>query len=241
MRSMNAALKPIIRGQRVAIGNQNSKVIRAFVHWFDEDGDQDIDITATYIGSDTTTIGWNGEHSTEYGCYSGDVRNRRGACAEYVDIIVDEALNHGYKYVVLDARNYTGDKLINVPDCVFGYMEREFAESNPIFVPETLANTIRLQSESSSTIVVIIDLESREYIYLDIDQDGIPVASSNTESILAVIKHYAEMPKFSVYDLLKLHVDTRGMLVDNIDHANLLCKVEDFSKSYVEILKWMGI
>ena len=36
MRSMSSTLKPVMRGQRVPIGNKDTKVIRAFVHWFDD-------------------------------------------------------------------------------------------------------------------------------------------------------------------------------------------------------------
>ena len=242
MRSMNAALRPTIRGQRVPIGNQNAKVIRAFVHWFDEHGNRDIDLTATYIGMGKTEhVGWNGHHNSKFGCYSGDIRHRKGACAEYIDINVDTALAEGFKYVVLDARNYNGGTLEEITDCVFGYMERENAKAGEIFVPKTLANTVRLRSASSNTIVAVVDLETREYIFLDIDQDGIPVASANFDKIMAAIKPYTELPKFSVYDLLKLHADTRGNIVEKREDAETQFDFDKFSTSYVETLKWMGV
>ncbi len=80
MRSMNAALRPTVRGSRIPIGNQDAKVIRAFVHWFDENGSRDIDLTGTFIGmGKSERIGWNGTHKSHIGCYSGDVRHRQGA------------------------------------------------------------------------------------------------------------------------------------------------------------------
>ena len=248
MRSMSSALKPVIRGQRIPIGNEDTKVIRAYVHWFDERGSEDLDLTATLLGETPTNgkgkvmrIGWNGDKNTPQGCYSGDVRHRQGACAEYIDIDIKGCLNSGYKYVVLDVRNFNGGSLANLKDCVFGYMEREKPKANEIFVPATLSNSIRLQSASANTIVVVIDIEAREYIFLDIDQDGIPVASANVTEILAAIKPYTELPKVSVYDLLTMHAMQRGTLVFEREEAETVLEFEKFSESYVETLKWMGV
>jgi hypothetical protein len=242
MRSSSSSLKPIIRGSRIPIGNQNSKVIRAFVHWFDERGTQDIDLTATFIGmGKMEVIGWNGGHNSEIGTYSGDIRHRKGACAEYIDIKIDESLKEGFKYVVIDARNYNGRSFETVTDCVSGYMEREFAIEGEIFVPSTLANCLRLTNESSTTLISIIDLETREYIHLDIDQDGIPVASYNSEAILQSVKQYSEKPKFSVYHLLKMNVESRGGKIVEKDLAKNKFEFKDFSQSYVETAKFMGI
>lgn len=243
MRSMSTALRPTIRGQRVPIGNQDAKVIRAYVHWFDERGNRDIDLTGTFIGpKGVTHIGWNGRHNDDsLGCYSGDIRHRRGACAEYVDIKVEPALKAGYRYVVIDARNYNGGSLKEIKDCVFGYMEREHAKANEVFVPSTLANSVVLQSDASTTLVAVIDLQTREYIFLDIDADGIPVASANFDAIMKAIKPYTEMPKVSVYHLLHMHAEARGKVVKTEKSADVKFSLGDFSESYVETMKWMGV
>jgi hypothetical protein len=242
MRSLNSSLKPTIRGERSPLGNKDSKVIRAFVHWYDEDGDRDLDLSATFFGMGKVhRIAWNGSHTGSVGCHSGDIRHRKGACAEYVDIDMGIALREGFKYVVLDVRNFNGGSLHEITDCVFGYMEREHPESNDTFLPSTLANTVRMQSESSTTIIAVLDLESREYIFLDIDQSGIPVASANIDEVLDAIKPYTELPKFSVYDLLKMHANARGEQVMNREDANVKLRFEDFASSYIEILKWMGV
>lgn len=242
MRSASSGLRPRIRGQRIPIGNQNAKVIRAFVHWFDEDGNQDIDLTCTYIGMGKIEhVGWNGTHNGKIGMYSGDVRHRQGACAEYVDIILDASLKGGFKYVIVDARNYNGRSFETVKDCVAGYMEREDAKANKTFVPSTIANCTRLTNESSTTLISVIDLETQEFIHLDIDQDGIPVASANFNEVLDAIKPYCEAPKFSVYDLILMHVDARGgNLVAVNEKADNYFAFHDFSESYLETLKLMG-
>ncbi len=242
MRSMNGALKPTIRGQRVPMGNQNAKVIRAYVHWFDQHGREDLDLTGTFVGlGKLAHIGWNGRHnSSELGCYSGDIRHKVGACAEYIDINLVSALRDGYEYVVIDVRNYQGRGLDTVKECVFGYMEREFPKANEVFVPATIANAVQLKSKSATTVVCIIDLKTQEYIFLDVDQDGIPVASANVGELLNVVKQYSELPKFSVYDLLLLHVTNRGELVDQVDKAETVFSYSDFD-NYAKIFEYMGV
>jgi len=243
MRSASSGLRPIMRGQRIPIGNQNAKVIRAFVHWFDENGNQDIDLTCTFIGMGKIEhIGWNGRHhSGELGTYSGDIRNRKGACAEYVDINLKSALKAGYKYAIIDARNYNGRSFETVTDCTVGYMEREYAESNKIFVPATIANCTRLYNESSTTIVSMIDLETQEYIHLDIDQDGIPVASANFDAIMDAVRPYMEAPKFSLYDLVMMHVEARCGEIVEAEDAETKFNFDDYSYSYIETMKLMGV
>jgi len=99
MRSASSSLKPIVRGTRSPIGNQNAKVIRAFVHWYDEVGNTDLDLSATFIGMGKShTISYNRSHNSSVGCHSGDVLNRQGPCAEYIDIKVDNSLKEGFKY-----------------------------------------------------------------------------------------------------------------------------------------------
>jgi hypothetical protein len=242
MRSVSSSLKPTIRGQRVPMNNQDAKVIRAYVHWFDEKGCLDLDLTATYVGEESLTIvGWNGIHSSEIGCYSGDVRHRKGACAEYIDIDVEKSLKSGYRYVMLDVRNYNGGSFLEIPECVFGYMEREHPRENEIFVPSTLANACRLQSNSSSVIVAIIDLETQEYIFVDLDQSGLPVTSLNLEKMLKLLEMFSKDPAFSVYDLLKIHAEARGEFTEERNSADIVLDREQFLESYVEIAKWMGV
>jgi len=240
MRSASSSLKPIIRGQRTKIdGNKNT--IRAFVHWFDEKGNQDIDLTATFIGDSVIKrIGFDGDHNCQEGCYSGDIRNRQGACAEYIDINIKESIANEYKFVVIDARNYNGRSFETVTDCCVGYMEREFPKKNEVFVPSTLKDTVRLINESTTTISSVIDLSTREVIHLDVDTDGVPVASANVQNILDAIEPYCHPPVFSVYDLILMHVESRsGELCDNKEESDISFDYNKFSESYVETLKLM--
>lgn len=244
MRSLGDSLVPTVRGERKPIGNQNAKVIRAYVHWYDSTGREDLDLSTTFLGMGKIEhISWstNIRHPLGIGCHSGDVRHQRGACAEYVDIDIKKSLQLGFKYVVMSIHNYNGRGLNTMQDCVFGYMEREYPEANEIFKPATIANALKLQSTSTNTLVAVIDIETQEYIFLDIDTAGIPVATHNVSEILEAIKPYCEPPKFSVYDLLLMHVKARGELVASEAEAETVFNYEPFAESYVETLRYMGV
>lgn len=242
MRSASDSVIAYVRGQRLPLNTKDDKILRFYVHWFDRHGREDIDLTAVFFGKDRQIVmGWNGIKKSVCGCYSGDVRMREGACAEYIDINIEKALTNKFQYVIIDARNYQGRAMNTMEECSVGWMERDSMSSSLTFKPDTVANAIRLQSDSSSTVVGIIDLCAKELIFLDIDQNGVPVASANLNKHANLIKLYTEAPTFSVYDLLKLHTDARGTLVDDVLDADTVFNYDDFSSSYTKTLEYMGV
>jgi hypothetical protein len=238
MRSLNMSLKPRIRGQRIAFDNVDAKVIRAFVYWMDKDGTEDLDLSATFIGKNETGLLSFQNLKFENNLHSGDVRHHQGPCAEYIDIDIADTLAKGYRYVMVDVRNYNGRSLASV-ESVFGLMEREYPESNKLWYPQTIANTQMLQSESTNTLVTILDLQTKEYIFIDEDTDGRPVASLDISNVIDVINHYSKLPAVSVFDILLLHTEARGLLVENKGDADTCFMVENFTNSYEDIAKMM--
>jgi len=241
MRSLNLSLKPIIRGQRTPIGNKDSKVIRAFVHWHDKNGTEDLDLGSIFVSKTNDDLKVLNFTNLVLGksVHSGDVRHRKGDNAEYIDIDIKDALSRNYKYVVIDVKNYNYRPL-NSLNCNFGIMEREFPESNKLWTPETLSNVQKLESDNVSTILCMIDLETLEYIHIDIDTDNI-TSNGDLENIFNIVKDFSSLPKFSIYDLLLLHVESRGKQVTLDSNIDTYFKLEDFNKSYEKIGEYMGI
>lgn len=239
MRSMNFSAKPVIRGQRVPLDNPNSKVIRPFVHWFDKNGHEDLDLSVTFVGKKSSEVLSFSNLKVGKSVHSGDVRHRSGPCAEYIDIHMEDAIERGFQYVVLDVRNFNGRGL-NTVECMFGIMERDYPESNKTWLPETISNCQTLGSESVNTLIAIIDLVTKEYIMLDIDSSGI-TARGDVKNTLKVVEQYAKLPKVSVYDLVLLHVEARGKQVTLDHNVDTFFKSEDFMSSYEETGKLMGV
>lgn len=247
MRSISETDTPVVRGTRMPVNVDHAKVVRFYVHWKDERGTEDLDLSATLLGmGKKETLAWNTIYypkagSSIIGVHSGDVRFRKGDCAEYVDIPVKDALREGYRYVIVDVRNFSGRSLKSV-NPAFGYMEREHPEANSTWIPRTVAASWRLHSEAHACIAVMIDLETMEYIPLDIDSNSI-TATGDTESLLTAMRMYMEPPKLSVHDLVMWHAESRGAdVVEQAEEGEEVThfRFEDFAGSYIETLKLMA-
>lgn len=241
MRSLNDTLVPVVRGQRIPFGT-GKKVIRPFIHWYDRYGSLDIDLHGYLIGDKSAkSFGFNGIHNNNIGCYSGDVRNRQGGCAEYVDIVVDEALKGGFNYFIMITHNFQGGSLASIPECVAGVMEREDATANKTWLPDTISNSMLLKSSARIALIAAYDLRTREYIHLDLDFGNFEsYVNGQASEFFAAINPFIQLPTLSVYDLLRWHIEARGRMVSKETAVNHFL-YEDFSSSYVKTIEYMGV
>ncbi len=241
MRSLSESLTPQIRGQRTPIGD--SKVVRPYIHWFDENGNEDLDLHAFLIGDkNSVSVGYNGVHNSKFGLYSGDVRHRRGACAEYIDIDFDIALKHGYDYLIMVVHNFQQRPLSTMKDCVSGFMLRDNPKQNHTWLPETITNAIKLTSEAQMCLIGAYDIKTKEYIHLDLDFNTFSryINGSSSTELMKAIEPYIVDPKLSIYDLLTWHVQARGKNSSK-DKADTHFMYDDFKSDYTEILPWLGV
>lgn len=243
MRSLSESLVIVTRGQRVPMASEK-KIVRPFIHWYDESGTQDIDLHGFLLGQNrSVSFGFNGIHSSTIGCYSGDVRYRRGPCAEYVDIIVEEAVKAGFQYFVMMAHNFEQRPFKSLKDCVVGVMERDHIGSRgTTWLPETITNCFRPQSESKYALIGVYDLVTREYIHLDLDWNTFSgyVGSGNSSALFRAIEPFISLPKYSVFDLLTWHAEARGRVTSK-EAATTHFLYDDFCTSHVQTQKYMGV
>lgn len=243
MRSLSESLTPIIRGQRLPIEG-TGKVIRPFIHWFDERGNEDLDLHGFLIGdTKVDKFGFNNKYSSELGCYSGDVRHRKGACAEYVDLFIDVAKEQGFRYFIPVVHNFTGRPLSSMKDAVAGVMMRENASANMAWIPETISTAMKLTSAATMALIGCYDLETMEYIHLDLDWDPFTKyvnSSGQSGELMKAISFYTSDPKLSVYDLLRWHVEARGT-ISSKDAADTHFTFDDFKSDYTAVIPWLGV
>lgn len=242
MRSLNLSLKPLVRGQRTPFDNPKAKVIRAYCHWIDKYGTLDLDLSTTFIG--TNKVGhcsWNTPGlKCGNSCHSGDVRNHVGPNAEYIDVDINDAIGMGFQYVVMSVHNFNGGALSDI-DCSFGVEERQYPQSNLHWHPASNTGAQLLQSAGENVLIAILDLVNREYIYLDLDEKGSPVATNNVTAMMQAVADYAKPPAFSVYRLLVMHADARGQEVLTPEEADTIYKYSDFANDYIKAGEMMGI
>ena len=239
MRNLNKGLVTFTRGTRIPF-RAEAGTVRAFVHWYDAQGREDIDLSAAFFDDQFVQIGhvsYTLLKNPELGTYhSGDIRHRRGSCAEYIDIDVETARARGARYVSLHVYNFNGRSLESMAECKFGLMERQHPQSNEIFEPRTVSNAVALTNESSSVIMCTIDLEDKSYVWLDVEMDRSMAFIENTFSQTSeLLSAVLDSSRMNVYDLLKLHADARGTQVEDPDEADVRFGWEDFIADYVKI------
>jgi hypothetical protein len=243
MRSVNTSVKTYVRGTRIPF-RSDAKVIRAFLHWFDEKGTEDLDLSVGLYTEDFKSAGHISftqlKNDLLNCCHSGDVRHRQGSCAEYADIDPARCVANGVRYATVLAFNYDGRPMHTVKQCAFGLMEREHAEANEIFVPQTISNCMALANESTSVIVCIIDLKRHEYVWADLESDGFPTFETTKNKAAAVLRSLLLSPRFSVYDLLSLHTTARGTFAPATDSADISFHWQDFVTDYTRIASYMS-
>jgi len=242
MRNMNTAVKTYIRGTRIPF-RAEATTIRPFIHWHDARGREDLDLSAGFHSEDWCSIdhvSYTHLKSEQLNaCHSGDVRHRRGSCAEYVDVDIERAREQGVRYVTVQVFNYNARPLHTVPECWFGLMERESPESNEIFDPKTISNAAALANESTSLLICAIDLEDKCYIWLDAEMNRAEAFYENTQSqVLMILKAVVDSGRLSVYNLLAMHAEARGVLVDD-ENAETTFRWEDFVTDYAKVASLM--
>lgn len=245
MRSLNSSVKTYVRGTRIPF-RKDAKVIRAFLHWFDEDCSVDLDLSADFrtesLGQVTHIAFTNLKDMKVNCCHSGDIRHRQGACAEYVDVDIAACKAKDVRYVVMQAHNFDGRPFHVVKDAVFGLMEREYPESGKIFVPATISNCAKLANEGSSVIVCILDLKEGCYIWADLEADMyLPVLQTNAGRSSDVIQTLVSKPALSIYDMLSMHANARGSLVERKGSADVKFEWEELVSDYSKVLEYMNI
>jgi hypothetical protein len=237
-------VKTYVRGTRVPF-NENAKVIRPFIHWFDQHGDEDLDLSAGFYDKNLNALdhlSYTSLMIEKYNsCHSGDVRLRRGACAEYVDIDIATCLANKVRYVMLQVHNFQNRPMHTMKDCVFGTMEREFPESDKIFVPKTITNAVAIGNESSTVCIAILDLVEKEYIWLDLELEirGLANLESTSNMVGQLIRGMINDTQLSVYDILSLHAESRGKIVSKAENATTKFEYDDFITSYDKVATFM--
>jgi hypothetical protein len=127
----------------------------------------------------------------------------------------------------MDVRVFSGrtfvDQLANA-----GWMMRDevSAKKGEIFDAKTVEQRITLSAKNQA-LVALFDVQEREVIWLDMEgQSSTFYGGNNVASNKASIKQIAEIAieskNLSLYDLLKLHAESRGTVVDKIEDADVV-------------------
>ena len=243
-RSASKTLKTIVRGSRIPISHE-AKAVRGFIWWTNTDegswGEQrvDIDLSATIFDDHWEYIdhvSYTNLKSKKFkACHSGDITNggskNGNGVAEFLDVDINSLIVNGARYIVFQVYDFTGINFNNLPHAMFGWMERSDVNTGEIFEPKTVAQKMDLTTNTSSCVPVIFDCLRREFIWCDMSTNSHWDYGRNVENTLgateAVCYATVNMQKPNLYDLIKLNVQARGILVDNKEDADLIFDIEE--------------
>ena len=244
-RSASKAVKTVVRGSRIPV-DDSTKAVRAFIWWTNTGTDTadgfwedcsdrvDIDLSAAVYDQNMGFLGHVSWTNLRLGnlFHSGDITNggpvNGKGVAEFIDIDIQSVLDIGGRYFIFTVHSYTGQHFKDLPNCRFGWMERENVNSGEIFEPSTVEMKMDLTSDSNTAIPVIFDCLTRQFIWCDMTFSGMlntgngNSIETNLKGITATCYAIMHMCKPNIYELAFLNAVSRGKLVFDRNQADLI-------------------
>lgn len=246
-RSASKALKTIVRGSRVDMGEGDT--IRFFTYWKEgmiegkkeHTGRVDIDLSAVAYGEDWKFIDqltyYNIKSDRFKGAHSGDITSAPNGASEFIDLDITSMIKAGVRYVVASLNSYSHQPYCDLPECFAGWMMRQHPNSGEIYDPRTVENKFDLAADTKICIPVIMDLVERKVVWADLALNQYPDlgqgiwgrannVANNEKGLIAMGKAITTLAKPTLHDLFILHATARGELVDNIEEAETIFSTE---------------
>lgn len=202
--------------------------IRAFTYW---EKVNDIDLSMIGIGKDgreyefswRTMYHEQGETIT----FSGDEVSGYEGGSEYFDVNLERLVKERpyLKYIVFCDNVYSGSDFSEC-ECTAGYMMRDKVDSGEVFEPKTVKTAFRVTADSTYAYLFAVDLETREFIWLNssVNSRGVIAANGRVKNALARI---GELDVMSAGDLLRFAATE---VVDDPALADVCFTDEDLPK-----------
>lgn len=234
-RSANKAMKNVTRGSRFKI-NDDANFIRLGIHWKNElyngiEYRTDIDLSCSFLDENFSHL----DHvsythlKNKYSVHSGDLvgaPRESGGAAEFIDININKAVDHGVKYAAVQIYGFTRTKFSDLDEMLFNWQEGVDADCGDIFEPTRVQQSMNLGFNSDCGIPVVFDLENKEVIWCDLSlttrSDFPRCVEGNIRGLSATTMGICNAYKPQMYDLALLHVAARGLLVTDINEADVV-------------------
>lgn len=247
-RSASKAVKTIVRGSKLPI-KEDAAAVRGFIWWTNTDktrnswdagnyckGRVDIDLSATIYDENwqyVDRVSYTQLRSAKYRAYhSGDITNggnvNGDGVAEFIDVEIDAVAKNAGRYIVFQVYSYTQQHFSTLPNCRFGWMEREDVNSGEIFEPQTVEMKIDLTADSTVAIPVIFDCVERKFIWCDMNLQNASSRfygnnlESNLHGVTATCYGLTHLNKANIYDLIMMNAIARGSIVTDRNEADII-------------------
>ena len=157
--------------------------------------------------------------------HSGDIVDAPEGGSEFVDMDIQALLDGGVRYAVFNVYSFTHQGFNEIPDCFFGWMERDAPESGEIFDPKSVVNKIDLASETTICLPVLFDLVAREALWMDLSLRSnlywVNSIEANRNNVVLMSQAMIHLHKPNLFDLFRLNATARGELVGDPTAADM--------------------
>ena len=245
----NVSLRPMTRGSRIKF-NPNAEVLRFFVAWKNLDEKTlkelntiydrvDVDLSALTFNENlefNDVVAYYNQKKSGF-AFSGDITNAPEGALEYIDVFDLERLKKkGNRYILMQIRSYNGYTFEEINSVYAGVMEltsNEAKEKKNMY-STAITQGFQIMSPQITTNTILVDLVKFEYVWLDMNMANYKVDifqnSLTYEEIPYLndlLKYFMKKQYVTMYDLLKLNADVRGMLVENKKEADIIFEKVD--------------
>ena len=246
----NVSLRPMTRGSRIKF-NPNAEVLRFFVAWknLDEKTLKELNAYSDRVDVDLSALTFDENlefndvvayynQKKSYFAFSGDITDAPEGALEYIDVFDLEKLKKkGDKYVLIEIRSYNGYTFKEINTVYAGVMEltsKEAKEKKNMY-STAITEGFQIVSSERTTNTILVDLEKFEYIWLDTNMASYMLgvmygnALSNEEIpyLNDLLRYFSRKQYVTMYDLLKLNADVRGVLTKDKKEADIIFEKVD--------------
>lgn len=232
-RKMSDGLLSIGRGSRLKLEDNN--VLRMFCYWKEKDIRTDLDLSLISFDDE---MNYKGQVSytnlADNGIvHSGDLQSASNGAAEFIDIDLNK-IKSGVRYLSIQIYKFCGEDFGNLEISHAGWMMRDKVDRNyKSFDIKTVKNKFDVRGHGKYAIPLIVDLKTREVIFIDMYMNGISNYNTNEgaiNDISIVTKELVNMiqTKPNMYDLLMHHVKaSNSSIVSDKDESDISYGVND--------------
>ena len=245
----NVSLRPMTRGSRIKF-NPNAEVLRFFVAWKNLDEKTlkelntiydrvDVDLSALTFNENlefNDVVAYYNQKKSGF-AFSGDITNAPEGALEYIDVFDLERLKKkGNRYILMQIRSYNGYTFEEINSVYAGVMELTSIEAKEKknMYSTAITEGFQIVSSERTTNTILVDLKNYEYIWLDMNMDSYKLDifqnALNYEEIPYLndmLRYFSRKQYVTMYDLLKLNADVRGVLTKDKKEADVIFEKVD--------------
>lgn len=228
-RSAAKTLRTVARGSRLALPKGDT--LRFFIWWKNGKDRTDLDLSAILFGDDFSYIDVVAYYNLKNfgGHHSGDIVDAPNGASEFIDISTSRCRERDVRFVVMCVTSFTSQPYCDLPECFAGWMSREKPDSGEVYEPRTVFDRLDLAANTKVALPAIFDLKKKEILWLDLSLKGTPHwannVANNFHNIQLLMKAFNDRDWLNMHDLLELHVQARGEVVDSEEIADTVFSV----------------